>query len=144
MSRIYITLATASLLVLVLANAVHAGTVTKTVTLSQGANTRSIALAPVSGLTVYRVTVTGPITAKVTVDLRGKAGSIKYPGIFTSTNTVKRLRIYTYRPLEAGQYHVVVAKKTGASATVRVDVASSPAKNAAHPKKEATPAKKTH
>ena len=128
MNRIWIMLAVASLGVLGLANAVGAGTVSKNVKLGQGSTKQSVALAAVSKTTVFKVSVTGPVAAKVTVDLRGKHGSIKYPGIFTSTNQKTQLRIYTYRPVEPGKYSVVLAKAKGPAATVKLEVTTSPAK----------------
>jgi hypothetical protein len=128
MNRISMTLALISLAALGLANAVQAGTVSKNVNLAQGSKTRSVALAAVSGKTVFRVSITGPKKTTVTVDLRGAAGSVKYPGIFTSTTGDTRLRIYTYRPLEAGKYYLVLAKPNGPPATVKLQVTTSPAK----------------
>ena len=130
MRRIWTTLALLSIGALGLANTVEAGTVSKNVKLSGGSNKQSITLAPVSGTSVFRVSVAGPRAAKVTVDLRGKTGSIKFPGIFTSTAGSSRLRIYTYRPLDAGKYVVVLAKAKGPAATVKLKVTSSAAKPA--------------
>jgi hypothetical protein len=107
-----------------------AATVSKDVKLAQGSNKQSVSLAPVSKTTVFRVSVTGPAATNVTVDLRGKDGSIKYPGIFTSTNSHTRLRIYTYRPLDPGKYNVVLAKTKGPAAKVKLQVTTSPAEPA--------------
>ena len=130
MNRIWTTLALVSLGALGIAYGVEAGTVSKDVKLTKGSTRQSITLAPVSRTTVFRVSVTGPRTARVTIDLRGKGGSIKYPGIFTSTTGHTRLRIYTYRPLAAGTYRVVLAKANGPAATVKMRVTTSPAKAA--------------
>ena len=105
-----------------------AGTIARSVSLDEGSNKKSVALATVSKTTVYRVSVTAPQSAAVTVDLRGKDGSIEYPGILTTTTGGKRLRIYTYRPLEPGKYYVVLAKQRGPAATVKLEVTTSPAK----------------
>jgi hypothetical protein len=101
-----------------------AATFSRKVTLKAGASTRSIALPSVSKPTVYSVTVTGPKAVKVTADLRGKNRSIAYPGIVTTTKGTKRIRIYTYRPLAAGSYRVVLAKQAGPSGRVTLKVTS--------------------
>jgi hypothetical protein len=118
----------ASLVVLGVSDAATAGTISRNVTLPNGFDKRSISLPVVSKKTVYRVSVTGPKAAKVTVDLRGKAGSITSPGIFTSTTGKKRIRIYTYRPLAAGRYLVVLEKVGGPAAKVTLKVTAKPAK----------------
>jgi len=109
-----------------------AGTVSRSVTLDSGASKQTIALAPVSKMTVYSVSVLSPKKLKVTVDLRSKAGSISYPGIFATPKGQQQLSIYTYRPLGPGRYHVVLQKKSGSSARVTVKVTS---KLASQPKK---------
>src|SRR5262245_4733416 len=93
---------------LVGASGALSGTVSKKVKLDEGAAKSMVRLPSSSTQTVYRISVTGPNAVKVNVDLRGRTGSIKYPGIFTSTTNDTRLRIYTYRPLHAGQYRVVL------------------------------------
>jgi hypothetical protein len=102
-----------------------AATFSQNVTLKAGASTRSIALPSVSKPTVYSVTVTGPKAVKVTVELRGKNGSIVYPpGIVTTTKGTKRICNYHYRPQAAGSYHVVLAKQAGPPGTVTLKVTS--------------------
>jgi len=115
---------------LVGASGALSGTVSKTVKLDEGAAKSTVTLPSISTQTVYTISVTGPNAVKINLDLRSKAGSVKYPGIFTSTAGSKRLRIYTYRPLDAGKYVVVVAKAKGPAATVSLKVTSAPAKAA--------------
>jgi len=110
-----------------------ADTVSKSVTLGSGAARQTISLAPVSKMTVYSVSVLSPKKLKVTVDLRGKSGSISYPGIFATPKGQQQLSIYTYRPIGPGRYSVVLQKKNGSSAKVTVKVTS---KFATQPKKK--------
>jgi hypothetical protein len=125
--RISIPLAVTTLAALACSAVGMAGTISRDVTLAKA---KSIVLPAVSTPTVYKVSVTGPKSETVTVDLRGKAGSIRYPGIFTTTSGSKRLRIYTYRPLSAGQYRLVLAKKSAATVKLKVSVTTKPAKKA--------------
>jgi hypothetical protein len=119
----------------VLSSNAFAAEVGRNVALQQGVSRKAITLPAVSSTTVYRVTVTSPKGINVTADLRGKNGSITYPGIFTSISGKTRLRIYTYRPLEAGRYSVVLAKGSGPAVTVKVKVTSKAAQPAKPVKK---------
>ena len=101
-----------------------ADTVSRSVTLGSRAAKQTISLAPVSKMTVYSVSVLSPKKLKVTVDLRSKAGSISYPGIFATPKGQQQLSIYTYRPIGPERYSVVLQKKTGSSAKVTVKVTS--------------------
>jgi hypothetical protein len=132
MNRVLVRAATfASILLLAALSSASAfgATISRSVTLKDGASHLTVALPAVSGSTVYSVTVTSPKKPGVTVDLRGKAGSIKYPGIFTTTKGSNQLRVYTYPPLEAGKYRVVVGKAGGSTVKVKLQVTSKAVKS---------------
>src|SRR5262245_18112920 len=82
--------AAVAVVVLVGTSDVLAGTVLKTVKLDEGDAKRMVELTADSKQTVYTISVIGQNAVKVNIDLRGRTGSISYPGIFTTTTGNKR------------------------------------------------------
>ncbi len=93
--------------------------VTRTETLGGKVKQVFVRLPKTPANAAFNVNVSGATAPSVTVDVRSGSASVGGAGVSTCFGTVCN---YTYRPLPAGVYTVVLSRKGGAAAKVTLKV----------------------